>query len=57
MITDLITKKAYLSAITVTNISQSFNLQDGRNKSTDIDVEQNYMSVSLAAVKRAECGT
>ena len=29
MITDLITNKAYLSAATVTNISQSFYLQDG----------------------------
>jgi len=29
MITDLITNKAYLSAVTVTNISQTFYLQDG----------------------------
>ena len=36
------TNKAYLSAITVTNISRSFYLQHG-----GIDTEQNYVSVSV----------
>ena len=39
--------KAYLSAITATNISQSFYLQDGGKKSTGIDMEHNYATVTL----------
>jgi len=36
-----------ISAITVTNISRSFYLQDGGNKSVGIDTEQNYVTVTL----------
>ena len=39
-------KKAYLSAITVTNISQSFTYMMAA-KSTGIDMEQNYVIVTL----------
>ena len=42
-----LTKKAYSSAITVTNISPSFYLQDGGKISTGIDMEQNYATVTL----------
>jgi len=41
-----LTKETYLNAITVTNISQGFYLQDG-GKSTVIDMEQNYVTVTL----------
>jgi len=45
MSTDL--PKAYLSAIADTNIFQSFYLQYGGKKSTGIDMEQNYVTVTL----------
>ena len=45
MSTDL--PKAYLSAITVTNIYQSFYLQYGGKKSTGIDMEQNYVTATV----------
>jgi len=45
MITDF-TNKAYLSAITVTNISQSFLPTRCQQKSTGIDMEQNYVIVT-----------
>ena len=38
----------HLSAITVTNVSESFYLQHGgKNQSADIDMEHNYVTVSL----------
>jgi len=36
------------SAVTVTNISQSLYLQDGKQKSTVIDMEQFYVTVTLS---------
>jgi len=45
MITGLPKKRIYNSAVTVTNISNSFYLQDGGKKSTGIDIEQNYVFV------------
>jgi len=44
----------FISSITVTNISQSFYLQDGGKKSTGIDVEQNYVTVTLC-IQMAGC--
>jgi len=41
-----LTNKAYLSAITVTNIFQSFTYKMAA-KSTGIDREQNYVTVTL----------
>ena len=38
--------KAYLSAITVTNISKSFYLQDG-GKNQLAQIKQNYVTVTL----------
>ena len=38
---------AHLSAITVANISQEFLLTRWRQKSTGIDMEQNYVTVTL----------
>ena len=40
------TNKAYLSAITMTNISQEFLPTRWRKKSTGIDTEQNYVTVT-----------
>jgi len=40
-----LTNKAYLSTITVTNISQSFYLQDA-GKNHLVDMEQNYITVT-----------
>ena len=42
-----LTNKAYLSAITVTNISRSFLPTRWRKKSTGIDMEQNDVIVTL----------
>ena len=45
-----LTNKAYLSAITVTNISQSLTYKWGtiwRKKSTGIDREQKYVTFTL----------
>jgi len=43
-----LTNKAYLSAITVTNISRSLYLQNGgKNSLEQIHTEQNYVSVTL----------
>ena len=42
-----VSSKAYLSAITVTNISQSFYLEDGAwQKSTGVDKERNHVTVT-----------
>jgi len=49
MIIDL-TNKAYLSAIMVTNISE-FLPTRWWQKSTGIDMEQNYVTVTLCAVQ------
>jgi len=49
MIIDL-TNKAYLSAITVTNIYE-FLPTRWWQKSTGIDMEQNYVTVALCAVQ------
>ena len=44
----LLTNKAYLSATTVTNIFQSFYVQDdSKNQLASIDMEQNYATVTL----------
>ena len=48
----MITSKAYISAVTVTNISTSFYLQNGGKKSTGIDIEQNYVIVTLCNTQR-----
>jgi len=42
-----LTNKAYLSAVTVTNISESFTYKMAA-KSTGIDVEQNYVNVTVS---------
>ena len=43
-----LTSKAYLSAVTVTNISRSFYLHDGgKNQLAYIDMERNYVTVAL----------
>jgi len=48
MITDLgPTNKAYLSAITVTNISHRFYLQDGGKNQLAHCMKQNYATVTL----------
>jgi len=52
-----LTNKAYLSAIAVTNISQSFYLQDGGKKSTGIDMEQNYVTVTVCIDKKNQTVT
>ena len=41
-----LTNKAYLSAITVTNIYQSFTYKMAQ-KLTGVDVEQNYVTITL----------
>jgi len=44
----LLTNKAYLSATTVTNIFQSFYVQDdSKNQLASNDMEQNYATVTL----------
>jgi len=42
-----LTNKAYLSTITVTNISQSYQPTNWQQKSTGTDTEQNHVSVTL----------
>jgi len=42
-----LTNKAYLSAVTVTNIYESFFTYKMAAKSTGIDVEQNYVNVTV----------
>jgi len=42
-----LTSKAYISAVTVTNKSTSFYQQNGGKKSAGIDIEQNYVIVTL----------
>ena len=49
-----IANNPYLSAITMTNISQSFYLQDGGKKSSGIDMEQNYVIVTLCIGSRID---
>ena len=49
------TNKAYLSAIKVTSISHSFYLQDGGKKPTGIDMEQNYVTVTLVYLRSRGC--
>ena len=49
-----ITNNAYLSAITVTNISQSFTYKMAA-KSTGIDMEQHYVTVTLCICINVDC--
>jgi len=50
MITDL-TNEAYLSAITVANISPKFLPTSWWQKSSGIDTEQSYVTVTLCIYK------
>ena len=52
MITDL-TNEAYLSAITVANISPKFLPTSWWQKSSGIDTEQSYVNVTLCIYKGA----
>jgi len=49
-----IANNPYLSAVTMTNISKSFYLQDGGKKSSGIDMEQNYVTVTLCIGSRID---
>jgi len=50
-ICSLTTNQVYLSAITVTNISQEFIPTRWLRKSTGIDIEQNYVTVTLCILR------